>query len=118
MILPGVDDRTREIGMAQLPDLGAHVIRGFSGASVEGVLATYHIALPPFSRGVYFAADGEGWPSDANRVLPWILRGDCGGLFREGYQSVAVGVRLDDGDDAGTSVQEAPYDAEVVCVCF
>ena len=44
---------TGKVDMRQLPDTGCRVLAGFSGqtdGSKWGVLATYEVATPPFSR--------------------------------------------------------------------
>jgi hypothetical protein len=68
---------TGTIDLAALAGAGAKVLAGFRGRpddSPWGVLGTYELALPRFSKGVFYShanGNGAGWPNMMNRGFPW-----------------------------------------------
>ena len=53
----------------------------------EGTIAQERVALPAFDGAVFFSADRRGpisgWPADANRELPWVVRESFSELLRD-----------------------------------
>jgi len=68
---------TGAIKLADLPASGVKVLEGFTGrpdGEPWGVLGTYELALPAFTKGVFYAhANGNaaGWPNMMNRGFPY-----------------------------------------------
>lgn len=64
---------------------GVEVLRGFHGIpDSSGVVGSYKLKLPAFSRGCYYTGDNSvPWPDDMNATLPWIIKGNFNGV-REG----------------------------------
>ena len=77
-------DSSIQVGL--LSSSGVEILKGFSGKpGADGVLASFDLDLPPFSRAVFFSGDGRRWPADANRILPWISGPDLEAVFAEGH---------------------------------
>lgn len=65
---------------------GALTLPSFEGTPENGILQTWPLTLPGYTRGCYYAADNPNspFPGNTNRVLPWTFEGGIGGLFQEG----------------------------------
>lgn len=84
------------LDLASLPAEGLKELPQFAGKpDGAGVLKTWRLAVPAFQDGLFFSGDcrreHSSWPADANRILPWVVKGNFKDLFRKDYtQDVAV----------------------------
>ncbi|MCD6393075.1 MAG: hypothetical protein J7M40_06165 [Planctomycetes bacterium] len=69
---------TGQVKMDLLSDTGCRILEGFSGETDGGrwgVLATYEVITPAFSRGVFYAhaTKANAWPNMRNQGYPYIV---------------------------------------------
>lgn len=69
------------VDLAALSGAGSRVLKGFSGetdGSRWGVLQTYELILPSFSRGAFYAhaTRAKAWPNMRNQGYPYIITND------------------------------------------
>ncbi|MHC4502442.1 MAG: Sip1-related alpha-galactosidase [Planctomycetota bacterium] len=75
---------TGTMDFSALSGAGAKILEGYSGkpdGSKWGVLATWELALPAFSRGLFFTHAGKfGWPNMMNRGYPFAFNNNKGNI--------------------------------------
>jgi len=72
---------TGKVDMNELSGTGCRILTGFSGhtdGGKWGVLATYEVATPAYSRGLFYAhaTKARAWPNMRNQGYPYILAND------------------------------------------
>ena len=70
-----------KVDMDQLSGTGCRILAGFSGRTDGGkwgVLATYEVATPAYSRGVFYAhaTKAKAWPNMRNQGYPYLMTSD------------------------------------------